>query len=266
MLEPVKANMASAAVALGLMPTLFAFIGSNTVETAILSLKRPVLGFLLLAASPTVAPTRTFDYRSPATLLRQRLDAKKAKVSTGWRTLLISSLEYAVAIGALANVAHNTWQLCERVVFAYSVEIEYAPIIFVFVAIALHIAGIAVLYLSIKFESDVSRKQSVAALIKHELTPCASHAQTKLIFKPESYFFILLSWLTSIGTILYLFYSTYLFSGALFITLASSQIIIVRYLVSILSCRAILMYELSGMRHNVQVDEIDIQRNQEPML
>ncbi|KAF4614371.1 hypothetical protein G7Y89_g15367 [Cudoniella acicularis] len=59
--ESAKANFASAVVLLGIMPTTLGLVGSNTVETAFLALRRPILALLLASGAPTVSPLCTFD-------------------------------------------------------------------------------------------------------------------------------------------------------------------------------------------------------------
>lgn len=60
-----KANMASATVILGLLPSTLSLAGSNTAETGLLMLRRPMLAFLLGAGSPAINPPRTFEYLDP---------------------------------------------------------------------------------------------------------------------------------------------------------------------------------------------------------
>ncbi|KAH8585554.1 hypothetical protein B0O99DRAFT_696354 [Bisporella sp. PMI_857] len=55
-----KAEMASAGVLLGLMPTIIASAGSTLADTALLVSKRPLLAFLLAIESPSVTPLRIF--------------------------------------------------------------------------------------------------------------------------------------------------------------------------------------------------------------
>lgn len=62
MAETLKANMAAAGVLLGLLPTILSFVGSNTTQTALLALRRPLLALLVATGAPAVAPTRTFEY------------------------------------------------------------------------------------------------------------------------------------------------------------------------------------------------------------
>lgn len=89
MKESDKANMAAAAVVLGLLPTTLGLAGSTTTETGMLSLRRPLLAFLLAAGAPAVNPIRTFEYRDPMTMLRARAGTwrvphPRAPLPHGW--------------------------------------------------------------------------------------------------------------------------------------------------------------------------------------
>ena len=72
--ESAKAGFATSAVLLGLTPTIFATLGSNTAESAALSIvaRRPLLAFILAAGSTAVTPLRPFQYPDPAELLQAR--------------------------------------------------------------------------------------------------------------------------------------------------------------------------------------------------
>ena len=61
--------LAVTGVVLGLAPTILSILGSNTVETALLSSKRPLLGFLLSLAAPVITPIRAFEQIDPCDFL-----------------------------------------------------------------------------------------------------------------------------------------------------------------------------------------------------
>ena len=72
--ESLKANTAAAAVLLGLLPTTLSLVGSSTIETGLLALRRPALAGLLAAGAPAVSPIRTFEYCDPKDILRTHGD------------------------------------------------------------------------------------------------------------------------------------------------------------------------------------------------
>ena len=64
----------------------------------------------------------------------------------------------------------------------------------------------------------------------------------------ESYWFLFLTWFTAMGTICHVIYGTLVFSSLLFISVRDSLLVIARYMVSVICCRVILMYELASLR------------------
>jgi hypothetical protein len=65
---------------------------------------------------------------------------------------------------------------------------------------------------------------------------------------PETYWFIAISWFTSILTVCHVLYGTLAFSSMLFIAVKDSLRVISRFMASVICCRVILMYELATLR------------------
>lgn len=262
--ESSKANMAAAAVTLGLLPTILGLAGSNIMETSILALRRPLLALILSAASPSVSSIWSSEYRDPskvlAASLRRRVRIEQTAASIR-RATFVCILEYFVALGALANIAHTTWQLCQRVVFSFAPEIIYGPILFATLAPVLHLAGALALYLRVRLRlaedpAALAKGNSVLFWLRHEFTLCKSQPKAMLDVLPyDSTIFLLASCFTSICVVLYIIYGTFMFSSALFITLGDGLGVGARYLFSTLLCRAVLNYELGGIKLRVTVSE-----------
>ena len=70
--EIEKANMAGAAVLLGLMPTILSAIGPSSAEMALLFTHRPLLAFLIAFGAPSIFPARPGEYADPTECLRMR--------------------------------------------------------------------------------------------------------------------------------------------------------------------------------------------------
>lgn len=60
--------------------------------------------------------------------------------------------------------------------------------------------------------------------------------------------YLALSWVLSTGIVFHVVFGTLLFSGLTFIGPKDAMAVVVRYIVSVLVCRVILMYEIAGMR------------------
>ncbi|KAL2135821.1 hypothetical protein VTI74DRAFT_6750 [Chaetomium olivicolor] len=151
--ESMKANMAAAAVLLGLLPTTLSLIGSNTIETGVLALRRPVLAGLLAAGAPSVAPMRMFEYDDPAELLLGGTGGGSAAAGlvdavmvattrrSGVLRLVVVVLEYLVAAAAVANLAHLSYLLSVQAVCSFSSETAFHPALWAALALALHVWG-----------------------------------------------------------------------------------------------------------------------------
>lgn len=82
--EDVKANLASASVLLGLMPTMLASLSSSPSETALLGRRRPILALLLTLGSPAVDAVRLFSRPDPVEeLLEHTMPSEHRPYSMG---------------------------------------------------------------------------------------------------------------------------------------------------------------------------------------
>ncbi len=139
--ESWKANFASAAVLLGLMPTTLSIVGSTTLETGLLSLRRPLLPFLLGVGSPAVFPVGTFESRSPAELLRKRSDRIVIPNLPGNIGILVLVGQHLITLGAIANLVHVSWPLCASSLYNFALETQYLLALWAFIAIEIHVLG-----------------------------------------------------------------------------------------------------------------------------
>ncbi|ETI27369.1 hypothetical protein G647_09559 [Cladophialophora carrionii CBS 160.54] len=251
--ETRKSNIAAAAVLLGLLPTTLGGVGSTTVEVGLVALRRPFLAFLLAAGAPAVSPMRTFDYVDTKDLLAKKPGTAKILPMGPTANTLISSFEYIMAAGAVVNLAFVSYELCIQTVCSFAPEDAFLPALWAFLAIAVHFFGTWSVYLRTRIvllEPNVTRSwtQHIWRRICAEFTPSAAREVARLEIKDETYLYIFLSWFTSMGTVLHIVYGTLVFSSILFISTSDAVTVVARYLASTLVCRAIVMYELSGLR------------------
>ena len=119
-----KANMASAAVLLGLMPTILAAAGSTLSETALLSARRPLLAFLLATGSPAVLPVRTFQHDDVPKMLVRRKSGLTIELSSTSQTLylkmIVVCIELILALAATANVILTSYELGISTIISWS--------------------------------------------------------------------------------------------------------------------------------------------------
>ena len=222
--ESIKRNMAGGIVALGLMPTILTFLGSSTTETALLSRRRPLLSLLIACGSPAVNPLPTFAYQDPAAGLKARegrLLPHFLSTLSPFQAAIIVLAEYLLVLAAIANVITASHYAGLWTINTIACTNTYLLLLRVVLTVFLHFGGILALTLRAETIRDTRSRQSIRARfteqMRYETTPCVSH--NKLVLKPkdESYFFVFMSWFTSIGTVTHLLYGTVAFSSLAFI-------------------------------------------------
>ncbi|KAG7294411.1 hypothetical protein NEMBOFW57_004482 [Staphylotrichum longicolle] len=235
--ESTKANMAAAAVLLGLLPTTLSLVGSNTVETGVLALRRPGLAALLAAGTPAVAPMRLFDYADAGGLLGRRGPTVGGAGGGG-------DVEYLAAAAAVANVAHLSYLIGVQAVCSFSSETVYHPPLWAALAVVLHAWG-----------AWTVRMRNFVGLAAREFRTCycgSVEGKLKLAVKDRTAWFIFCTWITSIGTVAHIIYGTLIFSSILFVSTSDAVKIVARFVASTVVCRVILVFEITGMQQRVE--------------
>lgn len=254
--EVTKANAASAAVILGLLPSTLSLVGLSYLDTGLLAHKRPLLAFLLASGSPAVSPIRTYDYRDPADILQIYQGAIKSPTLGTGAAIAVSAVEYALAIATVTNLVVATYMLSVRTICSFAAEVAYMPVIWPFLALLIHFVGTIALSLRVRFSEPGNQRLSLASIVRREFLPCSLHPVTELQPKKESALFIIIAWCLSTGTVLHLILGTLVLSSLLFISTQDAVMVAAQYLGSTLVCRMILMFELAGLRETVQVKEL----------
>jgi hypothetical protein len=248
--EFMKANMASAAVLLGIMPFALSVLGSSSEESALLYVigRRPVLTTLLLAGAPVVVALRPFEYKDPVGILRAR-EGRFYSFNLG-PSWFVLALEYFVALASVANVVHVTYGLGVGVTTMILPDSSYLPGVWAGTGIMVHIIGAFCLKSRLKVLSPKNEP-----ITKSELT---LSAEKKIMVETvaETKMFLALSWLTSTATTFHVIFGTLAFSSMQFISVKDAFGVIGRYTASVTICRVVLMYELSGLR--TAVDSISV--------
>jgi hypothetical protein len=268
--ETRKSNMAAASVLLGLLPTTLGLAGSTTMEVGLVALRRPFLALLLAAGAPAVSPIRTFDYVDPKELLQKKPGSVKVFSMGPTKKPAIALLQYVIAAAAVVNLATASYELCIRTVCSFAPENAYEPALWAFLAVAVHLFGSLSVYLRVRIVTggsgaNTSGRERLWQRIRREFIPSAAREEAELEIKDETYLYILLAWFTSMGTVLHIIYGTLVFSSILFISTGDAVIVVVRYLSSTLVCRAMVMFELSGLRQALDRQKGDSQSGHEFM-
>jgi hypothetical protein len=281
--ESLKAKIASAAVFLGVLPSLLSLFGPSLAHLTLLSARRPFLAFCIACGNPGFYAGRLFTVETPAEAFEEYGGSRfipRVK-SLGWM-IFISAVEYILAGAAIFNVVTISLRIGDRVIMSFECRIWFLPIIwmgmfvviFLIVAIpfqfsrtARHMRG------SDSRWTDKGRRQLVEdeggirwvgdgntwetekqsnifrQYLMRELTPGARQASLDARRIPEFE-----RWMASslnFGYLLVAFHiilGTCWFSSTLFLSPKDAITIIMRYFGSSVACRLIIAVELAGLK------------------
>ncbi|KAF5987406.1 hypothetical protein FCOIX_905 [Fusarium coicis] len=242
-----KAELASAAVILGLAPSVLQLLSASYLDTAILAFRRPGLAVLLAMCSSGVKPLTASDY-----------DDFIAKMGTNSSTAfgvprfigakgIVSLVEYFIAAASVANNAYLTHQLCLQAVCTFAPAEDFLPAIWTALALAIHLVGYIAARL--KITTDAKSTWKDRGWLWSEFTPTSW--QPKLRVKDSrrhTGWFLTLASALYVGDCLQALFGTLILSSLVFISVRDSAIIVIRLMGSALFARLILIYEVAGLK------------------
>jgi hypothetical protein len=259
-----QANYASSQVFLGLTPTLLAAIAPSVGEFGLLAANRPLLGFLLGLGVPSVFFTRTLAYDDPVAALNNSRGqtlflTRKMDINTVWPWIL-SVMEYLIAIAALGNLIHNSWTLGRWTIVSWSCDMWYLPLIWSFGAVAVHLLASGAFLASetmsaVRKDSQSSSSsknwgQAVWRCLCQEFTVCGARSTREFRrnnVHDETRPVVALNLLAQVCSYVLIFYGTVTLSSLMFIPAGDAMVVVLRYFLSTMAVRVILMIELSGL-------------------
>ncbi|KAH0533899.1 hypothetical protein FGG08_007481 [Glutinoglossum americanum] len=268
--ESYKANMASASVVLGLTPAILTLLGCGTAELSLLSTRRPFLSICLAIGSPSVAPVHTFEYSNPFVILQTKEGRRLHSRKSALRKALAVTVQYLLAFAAIANVATVSYDLGVKSLFNFTCNQAYLAFLWAFLAPAIQVSGSIAFRLRFKVvdidAGDGRRKRGrfVQRLI-NEFSPCSTQGRSSILWKRETTFFLIWSWTVSAVAACHILFGTLAFSSLLFIAVKDALTVATRFIASAIVCRAILVFELSGMRETTLIEE-ERNENLRPLL
>ncbi|KAI1741375.1 hypothetical protein F4680DRAFT_416620 [Xylaria scruposa] len=261
--ESRKANLATGALVLGLIPTILQSIGSSTVETALVGSRRPLLGFLISLGSPAVSMMKINEFARAVADFVEGSDPsdigieglRNSSAPAIW-AILIALFEYIVVGGAVANVLHLAYTLGYNAVALFAPNTIYGVPVWTFGAAAIHLFGRLALWARVRIQHVDARSYNA-----HIIKPLDTWMPSwflPAVFQPSMRFelrktrrsavwFYSLTWVISIGTLAQVAFGTLVLSGLLFFSLTDCLFIVLRYTISAILCRAVLRLELAGM-------------------
>ena len=212
--EYTKANMASAAVLLGLTPTILTTLGSSNTELALLSSHRPVLAALLVLGSPALNPIRTFDYHTSVEKFQEKKwrwyfskHLQKSKLSRTGNNIRVM-VQLLLVVGSIANLADRCRNVALNAISVMSCDFSDVVVeLWIALALPAYLAGIITFYRRYKMTHP-------GAWLRYEVTLCATHkSQGIRLENEESRAFIVWSFITSVYTVIHLAAGTLIFSS-----------------------------------------------------
>ena len=266
--ENMKATMASASILLGLVPVLLQTTGLSVIELGVLSVRRPLLSALLALGTATVYPARIFGYReskaaelvAPPSLLPARL-VRDLVGSIRLRSF-ISALQYLLAASSIANTLYTAYRLGVDSVNNFDCADSVLPLIWTMASLVIHIPtslsfgiserqaerGKRRLHAEDQVKKEKTQKRRVKSLLQSETLLCVMQERLPDKVLAPNLISSSLHWFASVLGFVHGFVGVLIFTSLLFVQIGDAVTILLRFFASALACRAILAFELSGMR------------------
>lgn len=253
-----KANMASAIVLIGSIPTVLGLTGSHVAEVTVVGTFRPWLAILVAYGAPVMNPSPALTNMDPLTLLEARKKGRGFRIPECLPKWMIVPLLYLLAIAAVANLVHTCRQFSVGTLFSFAPRLYWLPYVWWATAYWVFLAG--ALALGARIQCSKSKKMEngkptpIWRRLRNELTTLLPGQDMKLTLKRETKRFIVYSWLNSVLVALHILFGTLMFSSALFVATRDALMLGGRVMVSHLLCRMIVSFELAGLRATVTAD------------
>ena len=136
-----KADMQSATIILGLMPTMLSYIGPIVGEMTLISSRRPVIAVLVMLGAPGVFATRPFDFNSPGESLKKDVGSLVLHKQTPFRAAVISTAQYLLLSLAVTNCLLNSMQLGTSTILSWKCLWSYLQLGWNFMPLAPHLCA-----------------------------------------------------------------------------------------------------------------------------
>lgn len=253
MLELDKADMANAAILLGLLPVVVATFGPDIKEIALLSSRRPLLSLLLSIGVPAVYISRPMEYADPLEILEPGPGRFTiGRVESARLAAAISGAEYSFVALAIVNLLWVSYTLGMQTVLAWKC-IAFMPIAWALVPMVVHVVAATAFRTSkVMRRSDTNLERAkgnvVGRWLRAEYLLCANQTEKILRVDAPGHITVALNHLATLMGSVHVMFGIVVFASLLFISLLDATLVFVRYMASILVCRLVLKYEIAGAR------------------
>ena len=266
--ETIKANMASAGVMLGLMPSLISSLGPSLTEASTLLVERPFLSWLLAIGAPAFYPFRASDHQDSLRTLKQPFRALPRILSSFWIHVSISLLQYLLALAAGVNVLAASLELGLKTIPSWKKEQSYLPLIWIILSLVIHVCAMIRLRLISKKErnhldnasslGDINQQKksqnphkkaykSLIRLFIFETRLCVMRERYHISYDNKTFLGYVLDAALPVLVVVHLFVGTMIFSSLLFIAVSDTWPIVLRYALSAAVAQLIRMFEIAGL-------------------
>ncbi|CAG9947128.1 unnamed protein product [Clonostachys rosea f. rosea IK726] len=262
--ESIKSNLAGSQVLLGLTPSILAYVGSDMAELAVLATQRPYLALLMSIGAPTQQVRQILSSVDVAEIINKP-SSGVARMYFGWLwnlptvyQRLAAAATYALAIGAMINSVQGAIYLDARTVVGFRCNAVYLVSVWVLLGITPTIFAIAAIRQRHCLPSLASFAQFVeysdarapqedkedGLTLVPSLTGSTDESRGKWISD-------LLFLLASLAALVQFVYGTAILSALTPISFMDALPVVMRFAVSNVVCRALLLLELEGIRIRV---------------
>ncbi|OAA73826.1 hypothetical protein ISF_00727 [Cordyceps fumosorosea ARSEF 2679] len=272
-----KAELSAAAVVLGLAPTILQMISPTPADTALVSLRRPVLALLLSLASPATVFSEAARYADNIEALSKPLSGQfrgSFPFTTGrllgggggYVTGLLSTAQYILALAAVVNSAYRTYQLCLWTVCSFSPITVFLPALWHGTVALLHLGGWIAQRLNLQSAEgarDAERGDGqdwrgmttgwgsrMKSWLINETTPSAFAEKLPVENRaagPAPFFSAVTAALYA-GVPVHILYGTLVLSSLTFISAFDSISVVAFYAISTIVSKAIVYFECAGIQ------------------
>ncbi|KAG9252259.1 uncharacterized protein F5Z01DRAFT_676140 [Emericellopsis atlantica] len=253
MSELAKSYMASSSLVLGFTPLLFSTLGPSISELSLLSLHRPVLTALLAFGTVGLFQTRALQYDDDAvTGILEKQTALPGTVVTWLRDRrhgqwAASAAQYILAALAVANLCWASWDLGLASGLNFVCQSSYMPIVWTTTPIVVSLPAAVALNTQTRRGAN-KRDMSFLATFRSEGRLCLGQEPVPPGALTRSASLVFWHWVSAVLGFLHLLTGILIYSSLMFTMTTDAAVIVLRYLVSVLVCRLILIFELAGLQ------------------
>jgi hypothetical protein len=275
--ENAKAYISSSALLIGFTPMLLSNVAPTISELGLISLNRPILSILLSMGTAAVYPTRVMSYSDDALQDILTKDPMFPAAIVGaiqnqrWLRNMISVTQYFLVMAAVVNIISTAWELGKGTVLTFQCQISYIPVLWTLFPLVIRIPSTLALRFSARRANrlsilypDVSRAATTGFWAKETALSFMHDPLQDELLGPNITASLLLIIAGSLAFV-HAIFGILLFSSLLFGMIMDILVMLLRFLASVLVCRAVILLELQGMRWVAFKDREERRQNSNEM-